>query len=56
MRCPASTPCMIAYNLHQFSMRPVWQRFAHLFAEADTMQMFIWHKDLFSVARYICVV
>ena len=35
-------------------MRPVRQRFAHLFAEADTMQMFIWQKDMLSVACYIC--
>ena len=27
---------------------------AHLFAEADTMHMFIWQKDLISVACYIC--
>ena len=36
------------------AMRPVRQRFAHLFAKTDTMQMFIWQKDLLSVACYIC--
>ena len=36
------------------AMRPVRQRFAHLFAKSDTMQMFIWQEDLFSVACYIC--
>ena len=35
-------------------MRPVRQRFAHLFAKTDTMQIFIWQKDLFLVACYIC--
>ena len=30
------------------------QRFAHLFAKADTMQMVVWQKDLISVACYIC--
>ena len=36
------------------AMRPVRQRFAHLFAISDTMQMFIWQEDLLSVACYIC--
>ena len=36
------------------AMRPVRQRFAHLFAKTDTMQMFIRQQDLFSVACYIC--
>ena len=35
-------------------MRPVRQRFAHLFAKTDTMQMFIWQEDLFLGACYIC--
>ena len=36
------------------AMRPIRQRFAHLFAKSDTVQMFIWQEDLFSVACYIC--
>ena len=36
------------------AMRSVRQKFAYLFATTDTMQMFIWQEDLFSVACYIC--
>ena len=35
------------------AMRPVQHRFAHHFVKADTMQMFMRQKDLFSVACYI---
>lgn len=33
-------------------MRPV--QFAHFSAKAVTMHVFIWQKDLFSVACYVC--
>ena len=32
----------------------VQKRFAHVCLEADTMQMFTWQEDLFSVTCYIC--
>ena len=34
-------------------MQPVLQRLAYLFAEADTMQIFVWRMDMVLVACYI---